>query len=71
MFLLIYPMSKFLLKKVKSFSVKLVWTSSEGLSVSLRNEISDLRVFLHNLQLDYVFVSERELDDNFPSPTDN
>ena len=71
MFLLIYPMSKFLLKKVKSFLVKLVWTSSEGFSVSLRNEISDLRVFLHNLQLDYVFVSERELDDNFPSPTDN
>ena len=33
----------------------------------LRNKISDLRVFLHDLQLDYFVDSETKLDDSFPS----
>ena len=34
---------------------------------SLRNEISDLRVLLHDLQLEYFVISETKLDDSFPS----
>ena len=35
---------------------------------SLRNRISDLRVLLDDLQLDYFVISKIKLDDNFPSP---
>ena len=34
---------------------------------SLRNKISDLRVLLHDLQLEYFVISETKLDDSFPS----
>ena len=34
---------------------------------SLRNKISDLRVLLVDLQLDYFVISETKLDDSFPS----
>ena len=35
---------------------------------SLRNKISDLRVLLHDLQLDYFLISETKLNESFPSP---
>ena len=35
---------------------------------SLRNRISDLRVLLDDLQLDYFVISKTKLDDNFLSP---
>ena len=34
---------------------------------SLRDKISDLRVSLDDLQLDYFVISETKLDDSFPS----
>ena len=34
---------------------------------SIRNKISDLRVLLHDLQLEYFVISETKLDDSFPS----
>ena len=34
---------------------------------SLRNNISDLRILLHDLQLEYFAISESKLDDSFPS----
>ena len=34
---------------------------------SRRNKISDLRVLLHDLQLEYFVSSESKLDDSFPS----
>ena len=37
------------------------------LIVSLRNKISDLRVLLDDLKLDYIVISETKLDDNFPA----
>ena len=34
---------------------------------SLRKKMSDLRVLLHDLQLEYFVISETKLDDSFPS----